>query len=81
MPQLPGEIVRERAQRLRDAAQAAHRRHLEARIGRRLAVLTERGDSGRAEDFTLVRFGHHVPAGRILPVTATSCGDKALLAA
>ncbi|MBN9470147.1 MAG: tRNA (N(6)-L-threonylcarbamoyladenosine(37)-C(2))-methylthiotransferase MtaB [Bosea sp.] len=81
MPQLPGEIVRERAQRLRDAAQAAHQRHLEARIGRRLAVLTERGDSGRAEDFTLVRFGHHVPAGRILPVTATSCGDKALLAA
>lgn len=81
MPQLPGEIVRERAQRLRDAAQAAHRRHLEARIGRKLAVLTERGDSGRAEDFTLVRFGHHVPAGRILPVTATSCGDKALLAA
>lgn len=81
MPQLPGEIVRERAQRLREATQVAHRRHLQARVGRKLAVLTERGDSGRAEDFTLVRFGHSVAAGQIVPVTAQSCGDKALLAA
>ncbi|WP_332684719.1 tRNA (N(6)-L-threonylcarbamoyladenosine(37)-C(2))-methylthiotransferase MtaB [Bosea sp. (in: a-proteobacteria)] len=81
MPQLAGEIVRERALRLREAAQAAHRRHLQARIGRPLAVLTERGDTGRAEDFTLVRFGHRVAAGEIVPVTAQSCGDKALLAA
>ncbi len=81
MPQLPGEIVRERAQRLREAAQSAHQRHLKARIGRKLAILTERGDSGRAEDFTLVRFGHSVPAGQIVEVTPRSCGDKALLAA
>lgn len=81
MPQLPGETVRERARRLREAADAAHQRHLQARVGRKLAVLTERGDSGRAEDFTLVRFGHAVPAGQILPVTARSCGEKALLAA
>lgn len=81
MPQLSGEVVRERALRLREAAQAAHGRHLQARVGRRLAVLTERGDSGRAEDFTLVRFGHGVAAGQIVEVTAQSCSDTALLAA
>jgi threonylcarbamoyladenosine tRNA methylthiotransferase MtaB len=81
MPQLSGEIVRERAQRLREAASAAHGRHLQARVGRKLAVLTERGDCGRAEDFSLVRFGHSIAAGQIVEVTPRSCGDKALLAA
>lgn len=81
MPQLAAGEIRERAARLREAAEAAHRRHLSARIGRPLSVLTERGDTGRAEDFTLVRFGRSVAPGRILPVTAQAQAGKALLAA
>lgn len=81
MPQPPGEIVAERAARLRAAAHDAHARHLQARIGRPLTVLTERGNTGRAEDFTLLRFNRDVAPGTILAVTAAACDDKALMAA
>ena len=81
MPQVAGGAIKERAARLREAAEAAHARHLSARIGRPLSVLTERGDTGRAEDFTLVRFGHGVAPGQILPVTAHGRAGKSLLAA
>lgn len=81
MPQVAGSEIKERAVRLRQAADAAHARHLAARIGRPLRVLTERGDTGRAEDFTLVRFGRSVAPGQILPVTAHAHLGKSLLAA
>jgi len=81
MPQVTGSEIRERAARLREAAEAAHARHLAARIGRPLSVLTERGDTGRAEDFTLVRFSRSVAPGQILPVTAHAQAGKSLLAA
>jgi threonylcarbamoyladenosine tRNA methylthiotransferase MtaB len=81
MPQVAGSEIKERAARLREAAEAAHARHLAARIGRPLSVLTERGDTGRAEDFTLVRFGRNVAPGQILPVTAHAQAGKSLLAA
>jgi threonylcarbamoyladenosine tRNA methylthiotransferase MtaB len=81
MPQVAGAEIKERAARLREAAEAAHARHLAARIGRALSVLTERGDTGRAEDFTLIRFGHSVAPGQILPVTAHAQAGKSLLAA
>lgn len=81
MPQVAGGAIKERAARLREAAEAAHARHLAARIGRPLSVLTERGDTGRAEDFTLVRFGRSVAPGQILPVTAHAQSGKSLLAA
>ena len=80
MPQLPGTLVSERAARLRDAAAIAQGRHLSDRIGRPLSVLTERGNTGRAEDFTLVRFGQDVAAGEIVPVSARSADEKALIA-
>ncbi|HEY5798343.1 MAG TPA: tRNA (N(6)-L-threonylcarbamoyladenosine(37)-C(2))-methylthiotransferase MtaB [Bosea sp. (in: a-proteobacteria)] len=81
MPQLQGEVVSERAARLRAAAGTAHAAHLDARLGRTLSVLTERGNTGRAEDFTLVRFGHDIAAGEIVPVSAGLADGRALLAA
>lgn len=81
MPQLRGEVVSERAARLRAAAVAAHAAHLHARLGRPLSVLTERGNTGRAEDFTLVRFGHDMAAGDVVTVTASTADERALLAA
>lgn len=81
MPQLSGEVVSERAARLRAAASAAQQRHLAERIGRPLRVLTERGNTGRAEDFTLVRFARDVAPGKIVPVTGHAADGKALLAA
>ena len=80
MPQLPGPLVAERAARLREAAQRPMRAHLRPRIGRPLTVLTERGNTGRAEDFTLVRFSGEVRAGRD-PDRDRRCADgRALLA-
>ena len=81
MPQVAGEIVAERAARLRERAARAHGRHLAQRIGRPLSVLTERGNTGRAEDFTLVRFGRDVAAGEILALSAQAADGKALIAA
>lgn len=81
MPQVAGSEIKERAARLRAAAEVAHTRHLSARIGRLLSVLTERGDTGRAEDFTLVRFERSVAAGEIVSVTAHGKAGKSLLAA
>ncbi|KRE02426.1 2-methylthioadenine synthase [Bosea sp. Root670] len=81
MPQLLGEVVSERAARLRAAAGTAQARHLAERIGRPLSVLTERGNTGRAEDFTLVRFARDVAPGEILPVIGHAADNKALLAA
>lgn len=81
MPQLAGDVVAERAARLRRAASEAHARHLAARIGRPLSVLTERGNTGRAEDFTLVRFARDVAAGTIVTVASARDDGRALLAA
>ena len=81
MPQLSGEIVTERAARLRSAAELAQKRHLSERVGRRLSVLTERGNTGRAEDFTLVRFERDIAAGQIVSATGHMAEGRALLAA
>ena len=81
MPQVAGDVVAERAARLRERAARAHGRHLAQRIGRPLSVLTERGNTGRAEDFTLVRFGRDVAAGEILALSAQAADGKALIAA
>ncbi|MGB8276644.1 MAG: tRNA (N(6)-L-threonylcarbamoyladenosine(37)-C(2))-methylthiotransferase MtaB [Methylovirgula sp.] len=55
MPQLAPALVKERARLLREAGEKALRRHLDAQIGKRLMLLTERGGIARTEDFTKVR--------------------------
>jgi threonylcarbamoyladenosine tRNA methylthiotransferase MtaB len=55
MPQVPRELARERAARLRQAGEAALNRHLDRQVGRQLQLLMERGGKGRAQDFTGVR--------------------------
>jgi threonylcarbamoyladenosine tRNA methylthiotransferase MtaB len=67
MPQLPAGLAAIRAKVLRQAGEAALQRHLAAQTGRTLTVLTERGGTARAEDFTKVRVGD-VPAGRLMDV-------------
>jgi threonylcarbamoyladenosine tRNA methylthiotransferase MtaB len=43
--------------------------------------LTERGNTGRAEDFTLVRFQRDVAPGEIVAVATDAADEKALIAA
>ncbi len=66
MPQLPREIVKARAARLRAAGDAALSRHLDAEIGRRRLVLVERDGLGRTEMFTPAEIAAGRP-GEIVP--------------
>ena len=81
MPAVPGDVIRARAARLRDAGAAALARHLDGEVGTRRRVLTERGDTGRTEAFSLVRFAESVSAGEIREVTVKGHDGQALLAA
>ncbi|MEH3116932.1 MAG: tRNA (N(6)-L-threonylcarbamoyladenosine(37)-C(2))-methylthiotransferase MtaB [Methylorubrum populi] len=79
MPAVPGDVIRARAARLREAGAAALTRHLDGEIGARRRVLTERGDTGRTEAFTLVRFSKPVPSGEMREVTVSGHDGQALL--
>ncbi|WP_430911850.1 tRNA (N(6)-L-threonylcarbamoyladenosine(37)-C(2))-methylthiotransferase MtaB [Methylobacterium sp. sgz302541] len=79
MPPVAPEIVRERAARLREAGAAALARHLDGEIGRTRRVLTERGGTGRTEDFSPVRLD--AEAGRIVDVIIAGHDGRALIAA
>jgi len=71
LPRLPGEIVRERAARLRQKGEAALAARLDAMAGSVQTVLTERGGIGRTPCFTPVLLeGTHAP-GTLRGVTIT----------
>jgi threonylcarbamoyladenosine tRNA methylthiotransferase MtaB len=74
MPQVAAEIVKERAKRLRETGAAALRAHLAAQTGKVLTVLTERGGTGRTEDFCLVKIGDVAPSQMIEMVIAGNDG-------
>jgi threonylcarbamoyladenosine tRNA methylthiotransferase MtaB len=77
MPQLPREIVKARAARLRDAGDRALIRHLDAQAGKTLRFLTERGGCARAADFTLAR-APGVEAGKMIDARVTGHDGRAL---
>jgi len=78
MPQIAREVVKRRAELLRAAGAARLKAHLGAQTGKTLRVLTERGGTGRAEDFTLVRTGA-LAAGGIVDMTVSGHDGTALL--
>ncbi len=59
MPQVPGDVARARARRLREAGDTSLRHYLETLVGRNLPVLVEKSGFGRTESFAPVRFDHH----------------------
>ncbi len=79
MPQVRREIVKERAQRLRAAGEAAYRRHLASLAGTAQQVLIERDGFGRTEGFTLTRLDAGKP-GEIVPATITGHDGERLTA-
>jgi threonylcarbamoyladenosine tRNA methylthiotransferase MtaB len=81
MPPVAPAIVKARAQALRQAGEAALRRHLEAEIGAQRRVLTEAGGSGRTEQFTKVRLPGAVAPGLMLDLMIAGHDGRQLLAA
>ena len=78
MPQVRGDVIRERAARLREAGAAALERHLAAQVGRTHQVLMESPVMGRTEQFTEVAFaGETSFEGRIVAARITgTCGSQ-----
>jgi threonylcarbamoyladenosine tRNA methylthiotransferase MtaB len=81
MPQLAREIVKERARRLREKGEAALRAHLDAQVGHRRLVLTERGGVGHTEQFTSVKLPAPGAPGAILDLAMAGHDGRQLLAA
>jgi threonylcarbamoyladenosine tRNA methylthiotransferase MtaB len=81
MPQVAGDAIKERARRLREAGEAALRRHLDREIGASRSVLTERGGLARTPQFTPVRMAAPVEPGTILDVSIAGHDGRQLLAA
>ena len=78
MPSVPGDVVRARAARLREAGAAALLGHLDGEVGRTHRVLAERGGMGRTEAFTPVRIA--AEPGEIRTVRIAGHDGHALIA-
>jgi threonylcarbamoyladenosine tRNA methylthiotransferase MtaB len=78
MPQVPGNIVKERAARLREAGAASTARALAARIGTIAQVLVEKEGFGHSEHYAPVRFTGTAEIGGIAPVRIAEAVRDAL---
>ena len=72
MPQVSGEVIRERAKRLRRSGEAALQRRLASEIGAMREVLIESVTQGRTEHFLAVAIAGEMPgAVRRLAMTGS----------
>jgi threonylcarbamoyladenosine tRNA methylthiotransferase MtaB len=81
MPQVPREVVKDRARRLRERGASALAQHLDGEVGARRRVLTESREIGRTEHFTQVRLNAPVEPGVIVDLTVAGHDGRQLLAA
>jgi threonylcarbamoyladenosine tRNA methylthiotransferase MtaB len=76
MPQVPGDIRRERAAKLRAAGDAALAAFLDSQVGTLAEVLVETGDEGHTPHYARVRLDAPAPAGTLLRARLTEArGD------
>jgi threonylcarbamoyladenosine tRNA methylthiotransferase MtaB len=81
MPQVDRDVIKERAQRLRECGAFALARHLDSEIGTTRRVLTESRESGRTEQFTRVKLTRPAEPGQILDLKMAAHDGRQLLAA
>jgi threonylcarbamoyladenosine tRNA methylthiotransferase MtaB len=80
MPQVPGEVRKARAARLREAGKRALAGYLDGLVGKTIEVLVERAGEGRSEHYAKVRLTGDHPPGALVRARATSAEDGALIA-
>jgi len=84
MPQLPRDVIKQRAAILRAEGERAYQAHLNAMVGSRQCVLVERGQRWRAENFTPVEVKsaerENLTIGSLVPVTIIGHDGKTLIA-
>jgi threonylcarbamoyladenosine tRNA methylthiotransferase MtaB len=81
MPQVAGNVIKDRARLLRENGEQALRRHLDSEIGARRLVLAERGGIGRTEQFVPVRLAASVEPGVLVNTAIAGHDGRQLLAA
>ncbi|MDZ3836891.1 MAG: tRNA (N(6)-L-threonylcarbamoyladenosine(37)-C(2))-methylthiotransferase MtaB [Rhodospirillales bacterium] len=81
MPQLSGQIRRERAARLREAGEAARARHFAGRVGARIEVVVETETTGRCPDYAPVALQAPATPGEIVPVDIVGSSAEHLIGA
>ncbi len=72
MPQVEGNVRKERAKRLRELGIGQLNSHLESLVGKSLSVLIEENNKGRTEYFSEVIIDHNLPSGQIVTVMMES---------
>ncbi len=80
MPPVDGGTIRARAAELRGAGDGRRAAYLSSVVGKTQRVLVERGDMGRSEGFSEVRFSETRAQGEIVDVTITGSGEGYLIA-
>jgi threonylcarbamoyladenosine tRNA methylthiotransferase MtaB len=81
MPQVPRDVIRARAARLREAGATSLARGLAARVGSTARVLVERPGFGRSEHYAPVRLSPDIAPGRIASLPIVASAPDALIAA
>jgi threonylcarbamoyladenosine tRNA methylthiotransferase MtaB len=79
MPQVPGNIVKERAAKLREAGTASNVRAMTARIGTVAQVLVEKDGFGHSEHYAPVRFAGAAAIGSIVSLRITEAARDSLV--
>jgi threonylcarbamoyladenosine tRNA methylthiotransferase MtaB len=75
MPQVPGDVRKERARVLRELGTAQVQKHLSGLVGKTLPVLAERNKLSRTEYFSEVRLDRQMPLGQIVQARLESVND------
>ncbi len=78
--QVNGNVIKDRAARLREAGERQVAAHLAAQVGRRHSVLLENPHMGRSEQFTEVSFRDPQPEGQIVSAVITGIEGNQLCA-
>ncbi|EEE35582.1 MiaB-like tRNA modifying enzyme [Rhodobacteraceae bacterium KLH11] len=78
--QINGNVIRDRAARLRAAGEAQVQNHLAAQIGKTHRILMENPHMGRTEQFTEVTFDAAQPEGQIVTASITGHSGQKLQA-
>ena len=81
MPQVAGDVIRERARRLREKGAEALLRHLAGEVGSKREVLAERGGIARTAGFTPVRLARTLAPGTLTTVRIAGHDGARLIAA
>jgi threonylcarbamoyladenosine tRNA methylthiotransferase MtaB len=72
MPQVNGQVRKERAKKLRELGDALLNKHLSGLVGKTVPVLMERNNKGRTEYFSEVAIDRDIPAGKMIMVDMRS---------